>query len=40
MATKKTDLILFDPESDALGAGWNIIQSKITIGSEGAVKIT
>ncbi|MBA57919.1 MAG: rod shape-determining protein RodA [Gammaproteobacteria bacterium] len=28
-------LILFDPESDALGAGWNIIQSKTAIGSGG-----
>ena len=26
-----------DPESDALGAGWNIIQSKIAIGSGGVV---
>ena len=28
-------LTLFDPESDPLGAGWNIIQSKIAIGSGG-----
>lgn len=28
-------LTLFDPESDALGAGWNITQSKIAIGSGG-----
>ena len=26
---KKRILTLFDPESDALGAGWNIIQSKL-----------
>lgn len=26
---------MFDPESDPLGAGWNIIQSKIAIGSGG-----
>ncbi|MDD2947075.1 MAG: rod shape-determining protein RodA [Acinetobacter sp.] len=32
---KKRILTLFDPESDALGAGWNIIQSKIAIGSGG-----
>jgi len=32
---KKRMLTLFDPESDALGAGWNIIQSKIAIGSGG-----
>ncbi|ALH96180.1 rod shape-determining protein RodA [Acinetobacter equi] len=32
---KKRVLTLFDPESDALGAGWNIIQSKIAIGSGG-----
>ena len=34
---KKRVLTLFDPESDALGAGWNIIQSKIAIGSGGVV---
>ena len=28
-------LTLFNPEADALGAGWNIIQSKIAIGSGG-----
>ena len=28
-------LTLFDPESDRLGAGWNIIQSKTAIGSGG-----
>ncbi len=33
---KKRMLTLFDPESDSLGAGWNIIQSKIAIGSGGA----
>ena len=32
---KKRILTLFDPESDALGAGWNIMQSKIAIGSGG-----
>lgn len=32
---KKRILTLFDPESDALGAGWNITQSKIAIGSGG-----
>ncbi len=32
---KKRIVTLFDPESDALGAGWNIIQSKIAIGSGG-----
>ena len=32
---KKRVLTLFDPESDALGAGWNISQSKIAIGSGG-----
>ncbi|KWQ05051.1 MAG: rod shape-determining protein RodA [Acinetobacter harbinensis] len=32
---KKRVITLFDPESDALGAGWNIIQSKIAIGSGG-----
>ena len=32
---KKRMLTLFNPESDALGAGWNIIQSKIAIGSGG-----
>ena len=32
---KKRILTLFDPEADALGAGWNIIQSKIAIGSGG-----
>ena len=30
-------LTLFDPESDKLGAGWNIIQSTIAIGSGGLV---
>ena len=28
-------LTLFNPEADALGTGWNIIQSKIAIGSGG-----
>src|SRR5699024_6633628 len=28
-------LTFLDPESDPLGAGWNIIQSKIAIGSGG-----
>ncbi len=28
-------LTLFDPQSDPFGAGWNIIQSKIAIGSGG-----
>jgi rod shape determining protein RodA len=28
-------LTMFDPERDPLGAGWNIIQSKIAIGSGG-----
>lgn len=32
---KQRVLTLFDPESDPLGAGWNIIQSKIAIGSGG-----
>ena len=32
---KKRMLTLFNPESDSLGAGWNIIQSKIAIGSGG-----
>lgn len=32
---KKRVMTLFDPESDALGAGWNIIQSKTAIGSGG-----
>lgn len=32
---KKRVITLFNPESDALGAGWNIIQSKIAIGSGG-----
>lgn len=30
-------LTLFNPESDSLGAGWNIIQSKTAIGSGGWV---
>ena len=29
-------LTFLDPENDRLGAGWNIIQSKIAIGSGGA----
>ncbi len=28
-------MTLFNPEADALGSGWNIIQSKIAIGSGG-----
>jgi rod shape determining protein RodA len=32
---KKRILIFFDPERDPLGAGYNIIQSKIAIGSGG-----
>jgi len=32
---KQLILTLFDPESDKLGAGWNIIQSKTAIGSGG-----
>lgn len=32
---KKRVMTLFDPEADALGSGWNIIQSKIAIGSGG-----
>jgi rod shape determining protein RodA len=28
-------MVLLDPESDRLGAGWNIIQSRIAIGSGG-----
>ena len=32
---KKRVLTLFDPQADALGAGWNIIQSKTAIGSGG-----
>lgn len=28
---------LFNPESDALGSGWNVIQSKVAIGSGGLV---
>ncbi len=32
---KQRVLTLLDPESDPLGAGWNIIQSKIAIGSGG-----
>jgi rod shape determining protein RodA len=32
---KKRVLTLIDPESDKLGAGWNIIQSKTAIGSGG-----
>ena len=31
----KRVLMLFDPESDKLGAGWNIIQSQTAIGSGG-----
>lgn len=30
-------MTFLDPESDALGAGWNITQAKIAIGSGGAV---
>jgi rod shape determining protein RodA len=32
---RKRVLMLLDPESDKLGAGWNIIQSKTAIGSGG-----
>jgi rod shape determining protein RodA len=32
---KRRVLTLFDPESDPLGAGWNIIQSTTAIGSGG-----
>ncbi|HWV13958.1 MAG TPA: rod shape-determining protein RodA [Cellvibrio sp.] len=32
---QKRVLMLFNPESDPLGAGWNIIQSKTAIGSGG-----
>ncbi len=32
---KRRVLTLLDPEADKLGAGWNIIQSKIAIGSGG-----
>jgi rod shape determining protein RodA len=32
---KRRVLTLFNPESDRLGAGWNIIQSKTAIGSGG-----
>jgi len=32
---KQRVMTLLDPESDPLGAGWNIIQSKIAIGSGG-----
>ncbi len=32
---KQRILTLFNPESDPLGAGWNIIQSKTAIGSGG-----
>ncbi|MGV8960768.1 MAG: rod shape-determining protein RodA [Stenotrophomonas sp.] len=36
MPYQKDRIMMFlDPESDALGAGWNIIQSKIAIGSGG-----
>ena len=33
--SKQRILTLFNPESDRLGAGWNIIQSKTAIGSGG-----
>ena len=33
---KQRVMTLFDPQADALGSGWNIIQSKIAIGSGGA----
>ena len=32
---KKRVMTLFDPNADALGSGWNIIQSKTAIGSGG-----
>src|SRR5690606_33429778 len=32
---KQRLLTFLDPESDPLGAGWNIIQSKIAVGSGG-----
>lgn len=34
---KQRVLTLLDPESDPLGAGWNIIQSKTAIGSGGLI---
>lgn len=34
---KERILIFLNPQDDALGAGWNIIQSKIAIGSGGLV---
>jgi rod shape determining protein RodA len=34
---KQRILTMLDPESDKLGAGWNIIQSKTAIGSGGVV---
>jgi len=32
---QKRIMALFNPESDALGSGWNVIQSKVAIGSGG-----
>jgi rod shape determining protein RodA len=32
---RQSVLTLLDPEADALGTGWNIIQSKTAIGSGG-----
>ena len=34
---KQRVMTLFDPQADSLGSGWNIIQSKIAIGSGGSV---
>ncbi|MBV9541719.1 MAG: rod shape-determining protein RodA [Alphaproteobacteria bacterium] len=34
---KRRVLTFLDPESDALGAGWNITQAKIAVGSGGSI---